>query len=89
MGSEILSKVTSRKFLVALVGVISGIALLFTKNYTEGTVTLVTSIVGYILAEGYVDAKAVKNVAEAVDLIVKEVVKETENKNAEDVKEIE
>lgn len=59
-----MSKFTSRKFLAALMGVLTGIALIVSGNVVEGTSTLITAIVAYIVAEGYVDGKAVKNTIE-------------------------
>lgn len=53
---NILKKFTSRKFLIALSGVISGILLLGEGNINEGVCTVVTSVVAYLAAEGIVDA---------------------------------
>ena len=57
-------KFTSRKFLAAVAGVLTGIALIVTGNIVEGASTVITSVVAYIVAEGYVDGKAVKNTIE-------------------------
>lgn len=56
------AKLTSRKLWVAIAGIIAGIVLIVNGNTVEGTSTLVASIVGYLLAEGFIDAKAVKSV---------------------------
>jgi uncharacterized membrane protein YebE (DUF533 family) len=54
-------KLTSRKLWVAIAGVIAGVVLIANKNTIEGTTTIVASILGYLAAEGYIDAKAVNN----------------------------
>ncbi len=54
-------KLTSRKFLVAVAGVISGIVLILNGNSTEGMGAVVASVLGYLVAEGYIDAKALKS----------------------------
>ena len=59
--NNLKSKLTSRKFLLALSGVITGIMLIASGNVTEGTTTLVTSIVTYLVSEGYIDAQAVNS----------------------------
>ena len=67
--SEIIKKLTSRKFLLALVGVVSGLALAMGVEGSEienivgtvgGIVTAVSSILVYINGEAKVDAAAVK-----------------------------
>ncbi|MBE6680060.1 MAG: hypothetical protein E7598_06020 [Ruminococcaceae bacterium] len=54
------TKLTSRKFLMAAAGVVSGIALILNGNSTEGMGAVITSVLGYLIAEGYIDAKALK-----------------------------
>lgn len=59
-----LKKLTSRKFLVALAGVATGLAMVFgvdetTISTVAGAVTTVASVVSYIMSEGMVDAAAV------------------------------
>ena len=59
-----LKKLTSRKFLAALAGVASGLAMVFgvdetTISTVAGAVTTVASVVSYIMSEGMVDAAAV------------------------------
>lgn len=62
-----LQKLTSRKFISALVGVISGIILIINKNTTEGTSVIISSILGYMLTEGYIDAKAAAALNQAIE----------------------
>ena len=59
-----LKKITSRKFLAALAGVATGLAMVFgvdenTISTVAGAVTTVASVVSYIMSEGMVDAAAV------------------------------
>lgn len=64
---NILKKLTSRKFLLAVVGVVSGLALAFGVEGSEineivgtvgGIVTAAGAIVAYITGEAKVDAAA-------------------------------
>lgn len=66
--NEILRKLTSRKFLLALVGTVSGLALALGVEGSEierivatvgGIVTAAGSIVSYINGEAKIDAAAV------------------------------
>ena len=59
-----LKKLTSRKFLAALAGVATGLAMVFgvdetTISTVAGAVTTVASVVSYIMSEGMEDAAAV------------------------------
>ena len=59
-----LKKLTSRKFLAALAGVATGLAMVFgvdetTISTVAGAVTTVASVVSSIMSEGMVDAAAV------------------------------
>ena len=59
-----IRKITSRKFLAALAGVATGLAMVFGVDETAistvaGAVTTVASVVSYIMSEGMVDADAV------------------------------
>ena len=47
-------------------GIVSGIALIISGNATEGVAAVIASVLGYLVAEGYIDAKAVKATADAV-----------------------
>ena len=60
-------KLTSRKFLVSIAGIISGIILIISGNTTEGVGAVIASVIGYLVAEGYIDAKAVKVAADKID----------------------
>ena len=59
-----IRKITSRRFLAALAGVATGLAMVFGVDETAistvaGAVTTVASVVSYIMSEGMVDAAAV------------------------------
>jgi len=60
-------KLTSRKLWVAIIGIVTGIGLIVTGDTPEGATTLIASILGYLLAEGIIDAKAVDSVLDIVD----------------------
>lgn len=62
-----MEKLTSRKLWVAIIGIVTGIGLIFTGDTPEGATTLIASILGYLLAEGIIDAKAVDSVLDIVD----------------------
>lgn len=80
--NSIKSKLTSRKFLLAVAGVVSGIVLLANGSTTEGVATIISSVVAYLVAEGLIDAAAVKvttdKIEDAVDDVEAEETTETE-----------
>lgn len=62
-------KLKSRKLWAAVVGVIMGVAMVFgldegTITTIAGAVTALVSVVTYIVAEGKIDADAVRNAAQ-------------------------
>lgn len=59
-GKNMKQKLTSRKFLTAISGIITGIFLILMGDTTEGTTTVVSSIVAYLVAEGIVDSKKIQ-----------------------------
>lgn len=64
-------KLCSRKFLAAIAGIVTGLAMVFgldenTISTVAGAVVSVASVVAYIMAEGKVDAEGIKNAAGAV-----------------------
>ena len=59
MKKTIWQKLTSRKFLIAVAGLISGAALIINGNVEEGVTSIVASVVAYLVAEGIIDAAAV------------------------------
>lgn len=90
-------KLTSRKFLAAVAGLVSGLAIVFGLDeniitQVSGAVISVASVVAYIIAEGKIDAAAVgqaaEDVAEAVDSVVKNPTIQTGTINFSDVEGI-
>lgn len=67
-----LKKLTSRKFIVSVSGIISGVVLIASGSTTEGVTAVIASVVAYLIAEGYIDAKAVD--------VLDNVVEETKDK---------
>lgn len=60
-----LKKLTSRKFLAALAGIVTGLSMIFGLDENiittvAGAVTALGSVIVYVAAEGKVDAEAVK-----------------------------
>lgn len=53
------NKLTSRKFLTALTCLITGIILIVMGDTTEGVTAVVSAVVSYCAAEGYVDGKRI------------------------------
>ncbi len=76
--NTVIKKITSRKFLTAVVGVITGLAMAFgldqnTITTVAGAVTAAVSVVTYIATEGKVDAAAVAKAIDAVEDAAKTV----------------
>lgn len=61
------SKFTSRKFITAFAGILTGVGVICTGNTLEGVVTVIASVFAYLVAEGYIDAKAVSMLDEVVE----------------------
>lgn len=51
-------KFSSRKFIVCLTGILTGIGVAISGNVVEGVSTVLVSMITYLIAEGYIDAKA-------------------------------
>lgn len=69
---DFLTKLTSRKFLTCVAGVIMGVCMVFGVDEGDvstiaGAVTAVVSIASYIYSEGKVDAAAVGQIKDAAD----------------------
>lgn len=69
---------TSRKFLLAVSGILFGIAVSFGVDGSDiktiaGAVTSVVSVVAYLMTEGKIDAEAVKKSVEATQQAVETV----------------
>ena len=73
-------KLSSRKLWAAIVGVVSGLAIIFgldenTITTVSGAVVALTSLATYIVTEGKVDATRVANAAEKVQDAIESVEK--------------
>ena len=66
-------KFTSRKFIACLAGIITGIAVIINGSTIEGITAVISSVVAYLIAEGYIDAKAVKSAAEIAGNVAENV----------------
>ena len=63
--TDIIRKLTSRKFWVAIAGLVSGLIVAFdgdaeTAETISGLILQAASVLGYLLAEGLADAASVK-----------------------------
>ena len=72
MWSELREKLISRKFWIAVAGVVSGVAVIFgldegAVSQISGGIIAVTSVVIYIAVEGKIDAAAVSETLEYVN----------------------
>lgn len=66
-------KFTSRKFIACAAGIITGIAVIINGSTVEGITAVISSVVAYLIAEGYIDAKAVKSAAEIAGNVAENV----------------
>lgn len=69
-----LKKLTSRKFLTCIAGVVLGVCMIFgldegTVNVIAGAITSLSSVVIYIYSEGKIDAAAVDKIKDTVDKV--------------------
>ena len=69
---DFLTKLTSRKFLTCVAGVIMGVCMVFGVDEGDvstiaGAVTAVVSIASYIYTEGKIDAEAVGQIKDTAD----------------------
>jgi len=76
--TNIIRKITSRKFILALAGIFTGIAMALGVDSSDistvaGAVTAIASAVTYIVVEGKVDSEAVKKSVEATQDAVEAV----------------
>lgn len=75
-----IKKLSSRKFLTCVAGVVLGICMIFgldegTVSTIAGAVTAVASVISYIIAEGKIDAAAVGDAADKVTEVIDAVEK--------------
>lgn len=78
MKEQIFRKLTSRKFWVALSGIVAGLVMMFGYAETSaetisGAILAIGSAVGYMMAEGIVDAKNIGQILEGAEVIIGEI----------------
>ena len=78
-----MKKFTSRKFLAMVAGVVTGIGVIIAGDTATGITAVIASVVSYLIAEGYIDAKAVNTVKDVVDDVAAEVEDKVEDKDEE------
>lgn len=71
----LIEKITSRKFLACIAGVVLGVCMIFgldegTVNTVVGAVTSIASLVIYIYTEGKIDAAAVEKIQDTIEVVV-------------------
>lgn len=79
-----MSKLTSRKFWVAVASIVSGLVMMFgigesTAEIIAGAIVTIGGAVGYMIAEGVVDAKKVTFVLDEFMQALEDI-EEVENK---------
>lgn len=70
--NTLVQKLSSRKLWAAIVGLVTGLALVFGLdqniiNTVSGAVVAISSVVTYIITEGRIDTAAVKGAIEAAE----------------------
>lgn len=73
-----MKKFTSRKFLAMVAGVLTGIGVILAGGTIEGLTAVIASVVSYLIAEGYIDAKAVNAVKDVVDDVADKIEEKTD-----------
>ena len=61
-----LKNLLSRKFLTAIIGIITGSVTIIQGDVIVGASLIAISIIGYLIAEGYVDAKSAAATASTI-----------------------
>lgn len=64
-----------KKILTAIIGVLSGLAIIFGVDQDEvstisGALVSIVSVAGYLIAEGKIDVERIKNAAEDVNAAI-------------------
>lgn len=85
MKTWIVQKLTSRKFWVAVATIVSGLVMMFGYADTEvetitGAILSIGGAIGYMIAEGIVDAKNLGTILEGAEIVVDEL-KEKDGEN--------
>ena len=64
---RIMKKFLSRKFIAMVAGVLTGLGVLLTGQTVEGLTAVIASIIGYLAAEGYIDASRISVTDETLE----------------------
>lgn len=75
-----MKKFTSRKFLAMVAGVLTGIGVILEGSTVPGITAVIVAVVSYLIAEGYIDAKAVNTVKDVVNDVADKVEDDKTNK---------
>ena len=72
-----------KKILTAIIGVLSGLAIIFGVDQSEvstvsGALVSIVSVAGYLIAEGKIDVERIKSAAENVNAAIDVLDDETE-----------
>ena len=62
-----MKKFLSRKFIAMVAGVLTGLGVVFTGQTVEGLTAIIASIIGYLAAEGYIDASRISVMDETLE----------------------
>ena len=62
-----MKKFLSRKFIAMVAGVLTGLGVLLTGQTVEGLTAVIASIIGYLAAEGYIDASRISVTDETLE----------------------
>ena len=62
-------KFTSRKFIICLTGILTGVGVAVSGNTAEGITAVLVSLITYLIAEGYIDAKAIEVSDKVIDSV--------------------
>ena len=68
-----MKKFTSRKFLAMVAGVLTGIGVILEGSTVPGLTAVIVAVASYLIAEGYIDAKAVNTVKDVVNDVADKV----------------
>ena len=89
MKEKMLKKITSRKFWVAVSMIVSGLLMMFGFAETSvetiaGAVIAIGGAVGYMIAEGMIDAKNVGVIIDSVGNVIEDLIPDEEKGDGED-----
>ena len=79
---------TSRKFLLTLVGIITGIITILEGEMNAGAGLIGSSIIAYLIAEGMIDVQYAKEVTKTTSEVLETISKVTPNVTDDQVSEI-